>query len=186
MKKETVILIMVICICIWGPCYSAYANPRTSDQEENPSAMKSYGNIQYESQEGSVKIFGEDIALLEAKIMSVYEGTFAPQNYSSASQMISTVSVEPRINVDDFLEKQESDTFFVFTDEKVIQEQEPEQEQAYDRIENVDEYDTGSEISGIIFEPEEEEVIESVSENSISANSITADVSEECKGEDSL
>ena len=179
---------MVICICIWGPYYSAYANPRTSDQEENPSAMKSYGNIQYESQEGSVKIFGEDIALLEAKIMSVYEGTFVPQNYSSASQMISTVSVEPRINADDFLEQQESDTFFVFTDEKFIQEQEPEQEQepAYDRIEYVDEYDTGSEISGIIFEPEEEEVIESVSENSISANSITADVSEESKGEDSL
>ena len=63
---------------------------------------------------------------------------------------------------------------------------EQEQEPAYDRIEYVDEYDTGSEISGIIFEPEEEEVIESVSENSISANSITADVSEESKGEDSL
>lgn len=50
--------------------------------EDDGNAVKSYGTIVYEDKNGSVKIYAEDIALLQEKLASVPEEIFDPVLYS--------------------------------------------------------------------------------------------------------
>lgn len=77
MKKRIGILCAMI-ILIGIPCVVKAAESSGSDD----AVLKSYGNIFYEDATGSVRIYAEDIALLQEKLASIPDEIFDPVLYS--------------------------------------------------------------------------------------------------------
>lgn len=71
------ILSVLVFTAIFIPCY-AYADL----VETSEINMRSYGNIMYEDENGSVKIYAEDIEFLKEKLSSLPEDIFNPEFYS--------------------------------------------------------------------------------------------------------
>ncbi|MDE6388339.1 MAG: hypothetical protein K2L82_11110 [Lachnospiraceae bacterium] len=77
MRKNLMSGIIVALLLMIIPCYAVYA-----DLEAAGSELKSYGNIIYEDENGSVQIYAEDIEYLREKIMSIPEDIFESSIYS--------------------------------------------------------------------------------------------------------
>ncbi len=79
MKRNIVKIIMAVFLFISIPCSCyAYANSVVVPEIN----IRSYGNIVYEDENGSVKIYAEDIAFLQEKLSSIPEEIFDPAVYS--------------------------------------------------------------------------------------------------------
>lgn len=80
MKKRTGIL-FAMAILIGIPFVAKAAS---GDSEADDNSIKSHGSIIYEDQNGSVKIYAEDIELLQEKLASIPDEIFDPVLYSHA------------------------------------------------------------------------------------------------------
>lgn len=73
-------------ICLLLACIFFIGIPGIARAAAADTGIKSKGNIIYESSAGSVKLYAEDIALLQEKISSIPEEIFDPYLYSHSHQ----------------------------------------------------------------------------------------------------
>ena len=79
MRKKTATGIIIALILLIIPCYAVYADLNIPDPD---TGLKSYGNIIYEDENGTVQLYAEDIAFLHEEIMSIPEDIFDAGIYS--------------------------------------------------------------------------------------------------------
>ncbi len=79
MKRNIAKIILAAFFFISIPC-SCYAYANSVEVPE--INIRSYGNIVYEDENGSVKIYAEDIAFLQEKLSSIPKEIFDPAMYS--------------------------------------------------------------------------------------------------------
>lgn len=156
----------------FGACKAVWAGE--SNVKAAGKAVYSTGGSVYQA--GLARMFGEDISLLEAKVRSVSEITFHPQNYSGAAQTAASITrVETGIVEEaDFWQQQMEDSIVPeVVDENVIQEQMPALGDDADELDSLE-----SEVEESVSETEGEDSLDSVSSNSVSSlseNSISQD-----------
>ncbi len=79
MKRNIAKIILAALFFIYIPC-SCYAYANSAEVPE--VNIRSYGSIVYEDENGTVKIYAEDIAFLQEKLSSIPKEIFDPAVYS--------------------------------------------------------------------------------------------------------